>query len=193
MLDKHLQGCSSAIETSSKRLIGVLFKARCEGNDLLHLNLYMPAGNSSNELAEYTEILTEVEYIQTQHTDAQIIVCGDFNTDLTLPKHLLKSKTHALRLFMARMNLSNASSSVGLTEATYTSDNGLKDSHIDIFITSEQILYRVEAFAIIEEDPLNTSDHLPVQISLRWKRGGQPGNDQAWQPRTGIQDMPTGA
>ena len=171
LLRNNLRTCFTALETASSRLVCIHLKSCNRGKDLILFNVYMPSGNGSADIVEYNDILAEIDNMITQYPNSTVVIGGDFNADLSLPRNMWKTKTRLLHLFMEKMALATVSRYYGTeSKYTYCSDNGVNRSHIDMFIARTSQIHNVQGFCIVPEDPMNTSDHLPIQVTLEWKQ-----------------------
>ncbi|XP_063962109.1 uncharacterized protein LOC135155796 [Lytechinus pictus] len=166
-LHRRFQAACAIVDTTSNRLLCAhICDKDCSGS-LLFVNVYMPSGSSAADQAEYADILTEISSLIGQYPSAKVILMGDFNADITGLPSSWNRKAQLLQHYLTENSLvSMMTIYQNSSDYTYMSDDGSKKSYIDHIITHSANVGSFFEYMVVPEDPLNTSDHLPIQASF---------------------------
>ena len=138
-------------------------------HEILLINAYMPyfmTGNNEAQLAEYCNTLAFIQNIMESHPSHKFILLMDMNCDIFNPTHPYTS------LICSMMNDFGLVSSFSLIDnfdstTEYTRFDLKRNSFtlIDGILISDTLTDLVCSSTIIHP-PVNTSDHLPVQLTI---------------------------
>jgi exonuclease III len=158
-----------------------------EGNSRIHviqidtnaspiclINVYMPSNNKEMD-CEYTDMISQLsEVIEKYRNTHEIVICGDMNGSAH------QDKTSHDPLFKKFLLENRIGLSIHYPEKdTFYHHNGKSSGQIDYIIsTCKNILKKVE---IMDMDPKNTSDHVPVIAQIKRKLVRR-----AYKPKTTI-------
>ena len=67
----------------------------------------MPSGNGSADIVEYNDILAEIDNVITQYPNSTVVIGGDFNADLSLPRNMWENEDASATLVLGRDGISN--------------------------------------------------------------------------------------
>ena len=135
-------------------------------------SVYMPAMGSGEDLSCTLDELAGV--LETAEPDDRIILGGDFNGDVghargtrgTRPPTIRGSKvidmTNEYNLEITNLQ----EEALGPVDTYY---GPIGSSCIDYFMTPKEINSTITECRVLEEDVLNTSDHLPIRLVLNLK------------------------
>ena len=145
------------INTISGRLSSVLVT---NGNkQYLLVTVYMPPYDAgSNCVDVYGDILAEISQLSNTHSDANVLVMGDWNTDFKRNNRY----NDLLNTFLLSDDLKAAYHvNDSPIEFTYISPDGLSRSYIDHLLLDNEMFNHLSEYVTLNEGD-NTSDHLPV-------------------------------
>ena len=126
--------------------------------------VYMPCDDRclDQNVAEYIQLLNDIEILCNSVGADSIWIGGDFNTDFSR----VNTQTNALISFMLRSNFACCAQDVCCNfNHTYCSKGTGAKSFIDHFIISENIFNRLLAFDSIDSVN-NFSDHVPIKCVI---------------------------
>ena len=164
------KGLSSAIKPMPEYLherVTVL-KVETSIGSLIIVNVYMPyfnANDITNQTTLYSEVLAFVGTVMNDNPHSKFIVLGDMNCNLYLDNpfsNLLNSLIRDHRLVCTYdlnpvFDFSNEYTRCNHKQGSYTL--------LDYILISEELISFVNSIEILN-NALNTSDHLPVKLSL---------------------------
>ena len=158
-----------------KRVIGVEVKSK--DINFLVLCVYMPFNDSSNRvrcLAETMDAISMLESIIDEHPDHEIILGGDFNTEM---KGESPFDVHWDRC-MNKFGLTCCDNFYPRDSITYHHKTLDQKKFSDHFLVSRSVITasRMSEFVILDEGD-NQSDHLPIKMKLS-SDFGNPSTDQ---------------
>ena len=141
-----------------------------ERKPLCLINVYMPADNKNQDL-EYKDTLAQIDEIWEKYKDSHdIILCGDMNGSL---HRMNTAHDKILQKYCRERDISIPPSYPN--KNTFYHTNGKSKGQIDyIFNTNKEDIIGIDIYAM---DSYNTSDHVPVTITLKCrlvKRKEQP-------------------
>ncbi|CAC5407560.1 unnamed protein product [Mytilus coruscus] len=127
------------------------------------INVYMPSGNKPADI-EYKDTLAQIDEMIEKYKDThQIIVCGDMNGSL-----YRSSTPHdkILQTFCKGKCIGNTEKCP--LKETFDHQNGKSKEHIDYFLfkSNSEISNKFKQINVLDTDPQNTSDHVPVILTL---------------------------
>ena len=159
---KNIDVKVEVINTVSPRLCAVLVRFSEKATVLL-VNVYMPTDQRGlgENLCVYQDVLAEISSIAHAHNSEKLIVCGDFNTDLSRTS----PQTEELKMFCDLENLHPVVlCEVSEVKYTFANTDGAR-SLIDHFLVSRNLLEFVSA--VYPHDSIeNSSDHVAVLCEL---------------------------
>ena len=171
---KGLPGISPLLEIKHDRFCGI--RVQLTNNSTLKVySVYMPAAGSNESLSQVLDELSGE--LEANDDEVHKLICGDFNGDMGHeggPRGI-RQPTRAGRhvgQFMGRHNciaanlMRHAEGSID----TFVSHNGA--STIDYVMVPEGYRRRVLSCKTECDNPLNTSDHLPIHVVLDINRIG---------------------
>ena len=126
--------------------------------------------DTSQPLEKYTECLETLEHKMTEYSqDGPCIIAGDLNAHLGSTEGVREGGIPNARGLLWKEVLRRTDAfAVSLSDITtgpsYTYASGVHRTTVDYFITSENSAPHIESCMVHEEDPLNTSDHLPISL-----------------------------
>ncbi|ELT90953.1 hypothetical protein CAPTEDRAFT_196351 [Capitella teleta] len=136
------------------------------GIRMLALNVYMPCDTTYDmyNVGMYNDVLYEIEsLLDINHEIDIVVVCGDFNTDMTRPDSL---HCDVLADFCTRQSLRMCTySHITQVDFTYTNEATRSKSVLDHFIVSCNVFDGIKRYNVLH-DGNNLSDHHPVQLEL---------------------------
>ena len=180
---KDMSGSVKPIDIDSTNIQGMEINTR-NGLALVILNVYLPSANHGIELFE-DSISTLSDICQYYTSFRRVVVCGDFNCNVTLGSRSLvnaNSDSRRNRLMNNLMLNTNLSSTVTCDmccgdRETFRPYDGSSGSQIDhILIDSSEFISNVRTAIVHDDNSLNSSDHNPISVHLR-----------AWIPTYQIQ------
>lgn len=169
---------------NSHSICGICLK-RPGMKDTIILNIYMPASNRS--VNDYLQEVTELEDIVHKYeNNAHIIVIGDCNIQLDNrfgPRGYGKTsvRSDALYGLVKNCDLVAMDLQEGAVGPKFSFHRNLSKSWIDHVLVSSNLEYN--SCGIMEEQNLNTSDHLPVFISFNLNMIIKKSNDCVYENR----------
>jgi len=125
---------------------------------------YLPA---DNDIGSYRETISELEtYVTHYSTLGHVILGGDFNAQIQnrATGSLSISKSRALCEFTKNLSLLPVNYTPLAEGAAYSFT--LHENMLDYISINEDILQNITKFKILEESEIQTSDHLPLIMSL---------------------------
>ena len=157
----------SNINCSTERIVNIskrlcTLKVTTDNSSMLLFNIYMPydTRRPGEELDEYCEILAEVKDIIAKYSPTDVIIGGDFNTDLTRNNF----QSRALESFVANENLHFCIND-NIANVPYTYSLNDNYSTIDHFIVSDSLVNNILRYDTMFI-PNNFSDHLPLFLEI---------------------------
>ncbi|CAG2194982.1 C1QL [Mytilus edulis] len=139
------------------------------------INIYMPS-DSKNADIEYKDTLAQIDEMIEKYKDThEIIVCGDMNRSLDR-----SSTPHdkILKTFCKEKCLGNTEKCP--VKETFYHQNGMSKGQIDYFLfkSNSEIINKIRQIDVLDTDPENTSDHVPVILTLnsQLKKSGKSNN-----------------
>ena len=163
MLYKRSWNCSiSAVTCSNNRICACVLSLPSNVKCII-INVYMPCDQVDN-VAIYHEVLNDIESLIATYPEIDnVIICGDFNTDMSRLRSL---HTRALSEFCARQSLTLCvKSSLSAVDFTYQNSASNAQSIIDHFIVSKGLSDAISQYECLH-DGQNLSDHCPVLLRL---------------------------
>ena len=139
-----------------------------DSDSLTIIGTYMP--DTSQPLEKYTECLETLEHKMTEYSqEGPCIIAGDLNAHFGSTEGVREGGTPNARGLLWKEVLRRTDAfAVSLSDITtgpsYTYASGVHRTTVDYFITSESSAPHIESCMVHEEDPLNTSDHLPISL-----------------------------
>ncbi|CAC5362879.1 unnamed protein product [Mytilus coruscus] len=126
-------------------------------------NVYMPS-DSKNADIEYKDTLAQIDEMIEKYKDThEIIVCGDMNGSLHR-----SSTPHdkILQTFCKEKCIGNSKKCP--VKETFYHQNGKSKGQIDYFLfkSNSEIINKIRQIDVLDTDPENTSDHVPVILTL---------------------------
>ena len=144
-----------------------IIKLTNDQRQIIVCNVYMPCDSDPTSCAEYQDILSTLSQLRPTDAETTLIIGGDLNVDLMNCTRRKPTKRLLLE-FMAQENLINPSMQMCTKEQiTFQNDNGSCQSNIDGFLLPTSEMGECRKLTILDDEPLNTSDHRPV--ILTWK------------------------
>ncbi|CAG2199199.1 unnamed protein product [Mytilus edulis] len=127
------------------------------------INVYMPS-DSKNADIEYKDTLAQIDEMIEKYKDThEIIVCGDMNGSLDR-----SSTPHdkILKTFCKEKCIGNTEKCP--VKETFYHQNGMSKGQIDYFLfkSNSEIINKIRQIDVLDTDPENTSDHVPVILTL---------------------------
>ena len=155
------KGNVTPITTESQRLCAV--KITQNGMGIILINAYMPCDTARGNDNIYQSVLNEISLLIEKANCDQIIIGGDFNTDLS---RLYSNHTTSLISFVEQENLNFGihSSKCDVKYSYVSKMNGLK-SLIDHFIMSENTFSNIKNIYAYDDGD-NLSDHIVICMKL---------------------------
>jgi hypothetical protein len=154
-LDKQVQ----VIDSGNSRIQAILLKAK--PRDTLIICCYMPSAGTRESDVLYEETTALINAIIQQH-DANVLLAGDINADITNPQPTRRKET--LSRMLAQNGLSRPPEDTGAL--TFVHPNGVDCSCIDYFFIDKPIANHILKFQTLSDLPSNTSDHYPVSLTI---------------------------
>ena len=137
--------------------------------DLLIINVYLPCAGSRDRNFEYPDVLNNLLIWLQKYPDSDVIVGGDFNTDIDKPSSI----TSLLLDFVRNNSLCRSDAkcvdNIGNEQhlSTYFNDALGVESNMDYFFVSNHI--NVLSFKTLDLSA-NLSDHRPIAVNIRYRR-----------------------
>lgn len=160
---ENFSGVVTPVDFESKRVCGITIKVDGLEDIILVLNIYMPTDGGQQSRQEFQNTLMEASALLHAHVTPNVIIGGDFNTDLgrVQSQHRL-----ALLDFMREENLLfGVHHDVSQVDFTYESkSNGCK-SLIDHFLLSENMFNCIDSYEVLHQGH-NLSDHSSLHLGL---------------------------
>ena len=133
------------------------------------LGVYMPSADKSQEIN--SSYLETVEHAVSQFTDdGPLLVMGDFNAHLGNQQQVTQQACdHRGRQWLSFIDahsLHNILLSSLTTGPAFTYSSGDRTSTIDYVLGNDDALRGLSSCVILEDHPLNTSDHLAILCTL---------------------------
>ena len=182
------------LDSQVSRAKGLKSKRLCAVNiqvgfiKLLLINCYMPCDSYSKTTVaeEFHQVVDELECLLSKHSECSVLLGGDLNIDFSR----LNAHDRYFLQFMEWQELKNVwDLNVSKVDYTYSDFNINAFSCIDHFMISKYLMDLV-LNAEAHDDPLNPSNHRPVEMELHSdglllinnaKRDSQPRFDSiAW-------------
>jgi exonuclease III len=157
---------------ANNRVIGVKISVP-NTQPLYLLNVYMPSGNYSCD--EYVECLDEVINMYVYYAQCgNVLVVGDMNVSIMNGNRSLLNTSHDLRRvemmqkFLDEHDLMSVVTDDKCTGPleTYFYNDGNAGTQIDHILIPISMYNCVSSCHVIDDEPLNCSDHYPVSIEL---------------------------
>ena len=166
--NKNISGISEITNIIHDRICGIRFVTG-EGGTINIFSVYLPAQGSGEELEACLDDLAEI--LESREAGDLNIVCGDFNADVGNQggprgiKPPTKQGAHLMKL-VNEFGLTICNLSEKATGPTNTYEGPTGTSSIDYIMVPPELTDRIISCRVIDYTVLNTSDHLPVQITL---------------------------
>ena len=127
------------------------------------IGAYLPCRATNGGESEFDDALSQLREICMKYHDTHyIMIAADFNVDLMMTTPSSMSKRCIPILKDLNFSLFNCPS-----QPTFYHQNEMRSSHIDYIIGSQELDISID---ILENDPLNTSPHIPVRAKLTCPR-----------------------
>lgn len=160
----------NAIQVDSRRICGISIQ---QGNDkkLYIIGVYLPQAGCGSDCFE-NELMILEELVAKCYSDGEVIIIGDVNCHFggnIGPRGWGKTSPNGKKLinFMNRSNLKILDLNDMCKGPNYTYYvEGVGCSYIDHCIGSPLIASMLNDCIVAHDDILNTSDHLPITISI---------------------------
>ena len=155
---------------SSHRVVGILLP--CRPHPLCILSVYLPSRSGCTDI--FKESLDYIDSLfNLLNSEYDFIILGDINADPG-PQGGPKSSTpvneqgRILNRYLSKWNFVSAHlhKSPSLLSHTYVSEAHGSFSTLDHILCSRHFLPAISQCAVLEETPLNTSDHLPLSCRI---------------------------
>ena len=131
------------------------------------IGVYLP---SDGYTEDYKCCLIDLEELLSSLNPSQpVLIVGDFNAHLAdqgRGNSAPNAQGLALRDLVEKYNLYVASLDERSTGPSYTYSHGDTKTIVDYVFANQCASYLIKSTAVLEDHPLNTSDHLPVYTSL---------------------------
>ena len=133
--------------------------------------IYLPSANHPDTyFAEYLDYIQELFDLYT--TLGEVIIMGDFNSKATgdrVKQQILNPRMRAMDTFLRNTNLISLSTGVKCRGPNYSFDayDGGPRTLIDHICVSPVIFRELVDCEIMNDDVMNTSDHLPIRAVLK--------------------------
>ncbi len=149
------------ITIPSKRVCGVTIEINTY--KLLLMSVYMPYEASTNNLQEYNDILNVMSQVMNEHSVNNVIIGGDFNTDL---KRAQSSNSKSLCSFINNETLYTCLY-LPFASVDYTYNSKINNSRhtLDHFIVSHNMLPSICKYGV-NHDGDNLSDHDLINLDM---------------------------
>ena len=166
--DKKLKGVSIVSDIVLDRACAIRLQAG-NGSVFYFISVYMPAMGSSESLEASLDDVTEV--IESRETGSIITVLGDFNGDIggaggNRSSRAATPRGEKVMRFFDRHGLIPLNMRGGATGPVDTYQGNINGSTLDYIAVSSIIYNRPYSCCVVDWDPLNTSDHLPVKANV---------------------------
>ena len=152
----------SIVDFESDRVCAI--NVNLNGTSTLIICVYMPCDDNrpNHNMVEYNKVLSDIKLICDSSDAQQVILAGDFNTDLGRNSYC----THALNEYVSEENMYfSVSAPCNTVQFTYQSKGSGRRSLIDHFIISDNIKQYLSYYSPCD-GPDNFSDHLAVKCVL---------------------------
>ena len=148
------------------RMCGLQIELRGKERRLSILGVYMPGGEQPQDC--YDTYFDSVEHCVSQLSNGgPLLVLGDLNAHLGCrDTSVTNSRGNKWIKMMDEHSLINVSLCSIASGPTYTYTSGNNTTTIDYIISNSDAFRGIASCSILEEHPLNTSDHLPITCSL---------------------------
>ena len=147
----------------SDRICGIRFNLGSEGEVMSVIGVYLPCLDQG--LNCYGEHLTELERVITEcEALGPVVVMGDFNAHLSAGG--MNVQGVLLKELMDRCGLTDASSGCLAKGPDYTYCSGVVRTKVDYALMNVEAASLLSDVKILEMEDLNTSDHLPIVVSV---------------------------
>jgi hypothetical protein len=166
MWRKDIKWFVTPVDTKSKRICSIVVDLQCY--KLLLIAVYMPVDDGVTNLQEYLDTLNQVSNVMNTVNADNIIIGGDFNTDLTRTN---SRHTASLCNFIKDESLFPCVN-LPLANIDYTFESKANNarSTVDHFLVSNNLIPRITKCDGIHEGD-NLSDHVLVSLKM-----GTPSN-----------------
>ena len=164
-----INGVSEISDIIHDRICGIRLITK-SGGVVNFFSVYMPAQGTGDELAPCLDDLAEI--LDSREPGTVNVICGEFNANVgreggprgqgpaTRQRALLMKLVNEFGLTICNLG-ENADGPIN----TYVGPMG--SSIIDYIMVSPEVDDSVSGCKVLEDDVLNTSDHRPIQISLK--------------------------
>lgn len=123
----------------------------------------MPCDTNYGNADAYLDVLSELSQVAEQFASSEIIIGGDFNTDLSRARSL---NTDALLAFIENEGLkAGLRYSLSRVDYTFESKANGERSLIDHFVMSDNVFESMNMYKVIHEGD-NLSDHSVLCMAL---------------------------
>ena len=130
------------------------------GNCII-INVYLPCIGSTNREIVCEDLLSEVDVWCQANSDCNVVIAGDFNTDLDSADNVARSVTHFAECY-SLLRCDNLSANN--YHPTYVNLALNQQSRIDYILASPDC--NVRDFTVVDPD-INFSDHLPLFADIK--------------------------
>ena len=155
------------IEDGNERIVCI--KINVDPIPILAVSVYMPARGSKTSDEEFSECLDILfEITRKYHNDHRIILCGDWNCDLTGKKIPRQIKFQEF--------IDSCGYLYKPTSHTFVHPNGHESSTIDYILIHRQFESSMPEVKKLDLLPNNTSDHYPIITQLKGQLRTSIGN-----------------
>ena len=182
-LDHHI---SKLDNSSSHRVVGISLQA--QPRPICLLSVYLPTRTGCTDI--FKESLDYLDsMINLLGYENDVFILGDMNADLGLTGGPMAS-THIneqgkiLQKYLQRWNFLSAHLHLSPTPATstYESEAHGSISTIDHILCPSHVLQSLSSCHVIEEEPSNNSDHLPITCRLNTHLPTSPTHHEKFTP-----------
>lgn len=155
LVRKYLTKSLSCLKCSDRFVILLIDKT-------VFINVYFPCSTVKDYLNILLAILTNITVVLEEHLDCEIVLGGDFNTNL----HENSPGSNLIRKFMIDFGLV-ACNDILPTNCNYTykHESLHHKSYVDFFLVSSAISNTIAGHCVLDEE-INFSDHLPISLDL---------------------------
>ena len=154
------------VDTASPRLCAVLIET--DSMKLLVMSIYMPVDEHINDI-EYDDILNDVNSIYMQYDDYDIVIAGDFNTDIARGNE----RGHHLRAWSEEVGVVCPAWQPGAPQrpTRYAPDG--THSTLDYIFINVGLMHLTNHYDVQDEGD-NPSDHCPISVTMHMQLEASP-------------------
>ena len=166
--DKRLTSVTPLYQIPHDRICGV--RLQCENSSVVNIFcVYMPARGCADDLETTLDELSAI--VEGTEIGSYNILCGDFNADLGCKGGPRSTKNPekrggALYNFTTQYGYIPANLMIDCAGPVNTHYGPTGESCIDYILVPDALIKNAYQCEVHDNHPLNTSDHLPVSLSL---------------------------